>query len=273
MNKHLLYLISLIFLLIAFSSCKSQRSKNRKPIKLLGPEYVLSQMRENQSTYNWFSGKAKVDFIEGRRKTPFTAQLRIKRDSVIWISLSSGIGVEGARLLLTQDSVKYLNRLNKTYFVGDYEFLSTLIDTEINYCMIQALLTAKDFAWYDYQDLKAKLDNRLYRLESTNKRKLKKRSKITNFEDVVYYQSLWINPETFKIESIKITELGQENKRIFAYYKQYRRNNEQLIPYSIDIELYNDKEMRLEMVYYRISLDEKVEFPFSISQKYMLIQL
>lgn len=239
----------------------------------MGPDYVLDKMHQNQSTFVWFSGKAKVDFIQGKRKTPFTAQMRIKRDSAIWISISTGIGVEGARLLLTQDSVKYINRINKTYFIGSYKFLSALIGTNIDFCMVQALLTAKDFSWHDYQDLKAKLDNRLYKLESTNRHKLKKQSKLISFEDPVYYQSLWINPETFKIERIKIKEIGKENKKIFASYRRYKLVNEQLIPYSIDIELDSEKGMSIEMVYYKISLDQEVGFPFSISKKYSPIEL
>lgn len=239
----------------------------------MGPNYVLKKMHENKSTFQWFSGKAKVDFIQGKKTTPFTAQMRIKRDSAIWISVSSGIGVEGARLLLTQDSVKYINRINKTYFIGNYRFLSNLIDTEINFFMIQALLTANDFSWYDYQNLKAKLDNRLYQLESTNRHKLKKQSKLISFDSPVYYQSLWINPTTFKIERIKIKEIGKENKRIFASYQQYKTVEEQLIPYSVDIDLVNDKEMSLEMVYYKISLGKEVSFPFSISKKYSPVEL
>jgi hypothetical protein len=188
-------------------------------------------------------------------------------------SVSSGIGVEGARLLLTTDSVKYINRIDKTYFVGDYKFLSSLIDTDIDFCMVQALLTAKEFSWYDYQNLKAKLDNQLYRLESTNRHKLKKQSKLISFEDPVYYQSLWIDPSTFKIDRIKIKEIGKENKRIFASYRQYKTINEQLIPYAIDIVLDNEKEMSIEMVYYKISLDKKVGFPFSISKKYTPLEL
>lgn len=239
----------------------------------MGPDYVLEKMRQNKSTFKWFSGKAKADFIQGKRKTSFTVQMRIKRDSAIWISISSGIGVEGARLLLTQDSVKYINRINKTYFVGSYEFLSALIDTEIDFGMVQALLTASDFSWHDYQNLKAKLDNQLYQLESTNRHKLKKQSKLISFDDPVYYQSLWINPETFKIERIKIKEIGKENKKIFASYRHYKSVEEQLIPYAIDIELDNEKGMSLEMVYYKISIDKEVSFPFSISKKYTPIEL
>lgn len=272
-NKRLLYFFTFTIVILFFTSCQSQRSSIKKPIKLFGPEYVLEQMHQNQSEFEWFSGKAKVDLVEGRKKSPFTAQLRIKRDSVIWISISSGVGIEGARILLTQDSVKYINRIEKTFFLGNYSFLSSLIGAEIDFDKVQALITAKDFSWCENQDLKVKVDNQLYQLESTQSHKLKKQSKLTNFEDPVYYQSIWINPETFKIDRIKIKELGKENKKILASYKQYRSVDGQKIPYAMDIEFDSEKGMSVEMVFYKVSLDEKVSFPFSISKKYSEIIL
>ena len=77
-----------------------------------------------------------------------------------------------------------------------------------------ALITAQEFNWYDYQDLKAKLDNQMYQVESTHRHKLKKQSKLTNFETPVYYQSLWINPETFKILDGKL----------YLFYNAYFNN-------------------------------------------------
>jgi len=234
----------------------------------MGADFVLKQMREHQSNYEWFQGKAKVAFIQGKKKTPFTAQIRLKSDSVIWISISSGIGIEGARLILTRDSVKYINRIDKRFFVNNYAYLSALLNTEIDFSMIQALLTAKDFSWYDYQNLKAKLDNQFYQLESTNRHQLKKKSKLPNFDDPVYYQSLWIDPETFKIRRIKMKELGKDNKKIMAEYNQYKEVDTELLPHSINLELDTENPMRLEMEYYKINLNEKLSFPFSINKKY-----
>ncbi len=239
----------------------------------MGPSFVIKQMHKKAATFDWFIGKAKVDLIQGKKKTAFTAQLRIKSDSVIWISISSGIGIEGMRLLLTPDSVKYLNRLDKTYFVGNYEFLSKLINAKIDFAMIQALITAKDFSWYSYQNMKAKIDNGSYQVLSTNRHKLKKQSKLTIFDDPTYYQSLWVNPENFKIEHIKIKEIGKDNKKIYASYAQYKIVDEQLIPHSMKIDLVSDKGMSLDMFYYKISLNQKTRFPFSISKKYNPIQL
>lgn len=239
----------------------------------MGPEYVLDLMHAGESNFTSFSGKAKVDFFEGKKKTPFSAQIRIQTDSAIWISVSSGIGIEGARILLTQDSVKYVNRLDKSYFVSDYDFLSTLLDSDIDFFMIQALLTAKDFSWQKYHNLKAKLDNQLYQIESTNRHKLKKKSKLGTFDEPVYYQSLWIDPDIFKIRQIKIKELGKENRKILASYNQYKKVDNQFFPHSMNIELDTENGMRLELVYYKTSMNETLEFPFSISKKYSPIKL
>lgn len=239
----------------------------------MGPSYVIKQMHKNAAAFDWFVAKAKVDLLQGKKKTAFTAQLRIKSDSVIWISVSSGIGIEGMRLLLTPDSVKYINRLDKTYFVGNYEFLSKLVNTKIDFAMIQALLTAKDFAWYNYQNMKAKIDNGSYQVLSTNRHKLKKQSKLTTFDDPTYFQSLWVNPETFKIEHIKIKEIGGDNKKIYASYSQYKTLDDQLIPHAMKIDLDSDKGMSLDLLYYKMNLNQKTRFPFSISHKYNPIQL
>lgn len=273
MKARIIFLISLAGLILILSSCQNRNIRKKSPIKLMGADYVLNEMHNKQARFEWFSGKAKVDFIQGKKKNPFTVQMRIKRDSTIWVSVSTGIGIEGARLLLTQDSVKYLNRLDKTYFISDYNFLSNLINTEINFGMIQALLLAKDFSWYDYQDLKVRLDKRLYQIESTNRHQLKYLSKNNTTESAVYHQSLWISPETFKIQKLRIKEIGNESKKIAASYKQYRSINKQLFPYEMNIELNNEKGMRMEMVYYRINFDDSLDFPYSIPSKYTQIEL
>lgn len=265
--------IGLLLLLAIFSACSQKRIEIKKPIKLAGADFVMDQMHKNHSTFEWFTGKAKVDFFDGKKKTPFTAQVRMKRDSIVWISISGSVGIEGARLLLSQDSVKYINRIDKTYFAGSYEFLSDLLQTEIDFNMIQSLLIAKDFSWMDSQNLKVRLDNQVYQIESTNKRDLKKQSKMTTFAIPVYHQSLWISPESFKIQKIKIKEIGKVGKKISASYSQYKLVKEQLVPYAMSVEFDNEKGMNLDLIYSKISLNEAVGFPFSINEKYTAIIL
>ena len=58
--------------------------------------YVFDKMKQNQFKYEWFSAKFSADYIVDGNNTSFSGNIRMQRDSVIWISLSK-IGLEGAR--------------------------------------------------------------------------------------------------------------------------------------------------------------------------------
>ena len=46
------------------------------------------------------------------------AHFRMYKDSVIWISVTAIFGIEGLRAIITQDSVKILDKQNKCYYTG-----------------------------------------------------------------------------------------------------------------------------------------------------------
>ena len=52
---------------------------------------------------------------------PLNANIRMQKDSVIWISATALLGIEAVRLLITPDSFKMINRLiSEEYFTLDY---------------------------------------------------------------------------------------------------------------------------------------------------------
>jgi hypothetical protein len=65
--------------------------------------------------------------------------LRMRRDSIIWVSVSL-VGIEGVRAVLTRDSVRVLNRMQKEYFAGGYDYLSKLLNVPVSFDQMQALL-------------------------------------------------------------------------------------------------------------------------------------
>ena len=89
---------------------------------------------------------ANVDFrfMTAKGKAQFGDQagninLRIRKDSVIWISASL-IGIEGGRIYITRDSVQVLDKLHREYYAGDFEYLSQRLNVPVNFEMLQALL-------------------------------------------------------------------------------------------------------------------------------------
>ncbi len=82
-------------------------------------------------------GKAQVN-MKGNKQGANLA-LRMRRDSIIWVSASL-VGIEGVRAVLTRDSVRVLNRLEHTYFSGGYSYLSKLLNVPVSFAQMQALL-------------------------------------------------------------------------------------------------------------------------------------
>ena len=91
------------------------------------------------TSFAHLNGRGKVRFERGPTNQSANFNLRVRRDSAIWLS-GSLLGIEGVRALLTPDSVRIVNRLEKTYFVGSYSYLSQLLGVPVAYKQVQAIL-------------------------------------------------------------------------------------------------------------------------------------
>ena len=119
MNKRFGFLMLVIGGLFFIASCKSTRSTLKRPIKEHGFYYLYNKMIENQVNFDYLSAKFNVVYYQGKKKTDLRGQFRIRKDSLTWVSLSPALGIEAARITLSNDSVKYINRLNKTFSNGN----------------------------------------------------------------------------------------------------------------------------------------------------------
>ena len=91
------------------------------------------------SAFPYLSAKGKVQVEMKGNKQGANLVLRMRRDSIIWLSASL-LGFEGVRARLTPDSVIVVNRLQKEYFAGGYDYLSRLLNVPVSFAQMQALL-------------------------------------------------------------------------------------------------------------------------------------
>ena len=70
----------------------------------------------------------------------FTMNVRMAKDSVIWMSIT--YGVEAARVLLTPDSVMVMNKLpgNRYVYLGNYDALERAVQAPVSFELVQSLL-------------------------------------------------------------------------------------------------------------------------------------
>lgn len=105
--------IVLFALLLTASSCAS-RKKTVAPAPPQSFEWLTAnlsiQAEGNGMTYNDLSG-----------------QLRMRKDSIVWVSVTATMGVEVLRAKISNDSIWILNRLEKTYLAEHVDSLDQQI--------------------------------------------------------------------------------------------------------------------------------------------------
>lgn len=262
-----LLLIASLSLLI---SCKSTKSTYKQPIKEEGPDYLFEQLSKNELHFDWFMAKFKTDYKHGKKTTEFKGQIRIRKDSVIWVTFTPLLGIEAARLMITTDSVKFMDRMNKIYFVGDYQFVNNYLNTTVDFDILQALVIGNDFQFYEKTKFRASIDNLEYRLSTAGRHKLKKYVKESDIPPQVYIQTIWLDPETFKISKVSIKEIQKENKKLDAYYGDFQEVEGQLYPFAMLFELSKNIEEKIDVDIKctKIRINEPLNFPFNIPEKY-----
>ncbi len=254
--------------LISFSSCKTSRSVIKEPIKEYGADYIFKKLKENELKFDWFSAKFNLDLVIDKKKNTFRGQIRMRRDSAIWVSFSPALGIEMARLLITNDSVKFLNRINKTYFAGNYEVVNRFLGTNVDYDILQSILLGNDLTYYDDGKFRVSYDSKEYHLVTAGRGKLKKYVKTEEDAERIYIQNIYLNPETFKITSMKVKEIQGETRKLDATYSKFELVGDQLFPHHILFDITADNPILVDVDYSKIELNEKQGFPFRISPKY-----
>ena len=261
-------LFALPMALVFTSSCKSTRATLKKPLKEYGFDFLYSRMLENQINFDYLNSKFSIAYQKGKKKTDLRGQLRIRKDSLIWISLSPAMGIEAARISLSNDSIKFINRLNKTFIAGKYQMLDSLIRTSVDYSIIEAMLIGNDLTQYDVDKFKASVDGGLYRITIQKRTKIRKYMKRGEIDSKVLVQNIWLDPENFKIRQIEIKELGDDSKKLQVFYNKYQAVENQLFPSEVRIEIVAENKVTIDINFGKTELNQPLKFPFRISKKY-----
>lgn len=102
---------------------------------------VLAAMEKQYINFNTFSAKIDVDYVGGNgKKENVNVKLQMQKDSIIWISVTGLFGIEGLRGVITKDSVKLINKLDKIYTVRSVAYLQEVTGLPLDLPILQNLL-------------------------------------------------------------------------------------------------------------------------------------
>src|SRR5512138_1666455 len=265
-------IICLCLSLLVVASCSTQRKTIREPIKEEGADYLFKKLKENELKFDWLTIKFSAEYENNGHKNSFGGQMRIRKDSLIWLSLSPIMGIEVMRLMISQDSVKFINRMNDTYLLGDYEYLNKYLNTNIDFDLLQSFLIGNDLSFYENGSFKADIDKGNYRLFTAERSKLKKFVRNNEESLKVFIQNIWLDPSTFKIIQADVKEVRKDHIRLEASYKDFKLAGNQLFPHETEYNIFADNQIHVRASFSRITVDEPQQFPFKIPPSYRPIK-
>lgn len=118
--------ILFLFASLLFASCTS-RKKTVQPQQPQSFEWLTANMaiqaEGNGMAYNDLSG-----------------QIRMRKDSLIWLNVTATMGVEVLRAKISNDSIWILNRMEKTYLAEPLDTVSAQLGMPLSLPLVQTLL-------------------------------------------------------------------------------------------------------------------------------------
>ncbi len=299
-NKILIlkYGILLCLLSITLFSCSnSKRLENGKPLKNKAPGTLINKLEKNSLKYDWLSLKTRVEAKIDDEKQSFKATIRIKKDSVIAISISPALGVEIVKLVITKDSVKYISKIpgDKHYYKGDFKGINNHLNADFNYDMIQSILTGEPIDLNKKDDkLKSKIDGREYLLIQKYNRKLqritggdekemdfnidtifadttdKRYNRIMNRvdESELLIKRYWLDGISHKLTKTIFNDL-YSNRTLEITHNDYRLKESQLFPFLSRLVItdpFHRQEIEAETT--KIKFDKPHEVTFNVPEKF-----
>ena len=230
----------LLFLIIAsLTSCyvfkKTNSEKNVLNENSLSEKELVKTINSYNISPEWTSISSKVKINKEGQETTINAQIRIKKDSAIWISVKAPLGIEVFRTMITPDTIYYINRINKGYFIKHISQAEKLLKTNISYKKIQEILFSSPNI----------------RLLTSEKEKYE------------------INKEIFRVIRMELKET--EDKKLSVYYDDYKPFSKlegMYFPKKVFLEIKSEETFTAEINYTKIDFNKKSSLSFKIPKSY-----
>ena len=251
-------IVALILVLcIGLVSCNSAKTiaANGTLNTNLTTKQIIKNNAKSKSKFNTLSARLKIESSDGNKSQSVSVSLRMEKDKTIWMSK---LGI--VKALITPNRVAFYNKFDGTFFDGDFTYLSELLGTELDFNKVQALLLGEPVFEPNTKDYQASVFEKSYMLQPKNQNDL-------------FELFLLFNPTHFKMDS---QQIGQSKEKRFLEidYLAYQNVEKEILPERIKIiALENDDQLKIDLEYKGVELNQNLRFPFRIPSGYDQIEL
>lgn len=248
---------ALVLLTIFLCNCKSSKTINGGDANFkLSTKQLIKENTKQAPNFTTLQSKLKITLDQNGKTQTHTVNFRAKKDEMLWMNATFSV----IRALITPEKVSFYNKLDNTYFDGNYKYLSDLLGTELDFKKVQNLLLGESIFNLKEGDYKAIVDDNTYILQP--------KKQLDLFE--IFFL---IDPSYFKVKSQQISQ-PKEHRHLQIDYISHQVIGKQILPENIKvIAIEENEEIILKLEFKNVSLNEDLNFTFKIPSGFKEIEL
>jgi outer membrane biogenesis lipoprotein LolB len=254
-------------LIISLAACRSTRpiqtaiakkdtvaGSNAKEDSVRFIQQTYEQLNANRINYQTFTAKLKIDYSgSDGKKYDVNANIRMLKDSAIWISANAVLGIEALRVLVTKDSVKLLDKLNKTYTARSVDYLQEVTSLPLNLSILQNLIIGNP-VFLDSNIVSYSQTAGSIALLGVNQW----------FKNLVTVSEKEKALQRSKLDDVDITR----NRTADLTYMDYENKKGPLFATKRNITISEKKKLEIKLDFKQYEFGDEVSFPFSIPKNF-----
>lgn len=216
-------------------------------------EDVVQKVRDNKIDFTTFNAKMRLSYKGKEEENQATAYLRMKKDSIIWVSITGALGIEGVRVMVTPDSVVLINKLNKTVQYRSIAYLQEL--------------TKVPLGFYDLQDLL--IGNPIFLDSNIVSYKTTENGWMILMKGKIFKNLLTVSFDNLLVTHSKLDDLDStRNRTADITLENYENTGSFYFPLSRKITVSEKSKLDIELVFRSYNFGKQQDYPFNIPKNY-----
>ncbi len=283
--KKIYKLLAIAILCAGLFSCKSSREivrvENLKPI---GTSRLLNNLEKNAFNYKEMElSRISCQYESNGQDISFRGVVKAINNEALLFTFSK-MNVPVGKVLLTPDSVKFVNYIEKTYLLGNYDYISELLNVDLDFETVNAIISNNAFSYRDdkrnneFREFTSDVDSGMYILKSIRDRKWDKAMR-KGKEKKVDRLSKKLDDEQFILQTLhidskfklrKVVLDDQINKRLgIITFSDFMEVEKQDYPGEIGLQFAGPKgSLQLKIKIGKLTMEKNQNLNFKIPERY-----
>lgn len=251
--------IFLIISVVVLSGCSTTKGLSSvKASEKKTSKEIIFQHNQLSFDFSTVAINGSVKYQDSKQSINLTSDIRWEKDQKILITLRM-FGITGAKALITPTEVRYYEKINNTYFEGDFGMLSQWLGTEMDFEKVQNLLLGKILENISPNQYESSLQQGWFALTEKN--------------PTTWQKNFWLESGNLLLKKQAFKNL-QSLDTFEVFYEEHQKLNHGLFPKFFKILAQQTRNnLVIDVRYNQLVFNEKLSFPYQVPSGYQKVEL